>query len=246
MTLGFFSVQRKRSISKLGSESANMIAHPGVGVASYINSMNKEKLRKLSAPILHAGHSPNEEKAPDLNSFSSDESVGIVMEKRSLQESGQSNQGSLFYVQKAKPVSLSTISADFKDEATPTLNGDSAVDWRNSRNGKQSGNGDEGVKLESLRPNNGDRQVVIEMKKANSKTKLLGDDDGIDYEAVDKPHGTNKTSPGGTPKEQRKAPKKKFAVTKSDLDIRAITPAGSSSDSLSKVVGELKDEEVFL
>eukprot|EP00795_Rhopilema_esculentum_P017164 gene17164-8706_t len=239
-------VQRKRSISKGGSESANMIAHPGVGVASYINSMNKEKLRKLSAPILHAGHSPSEEKAPDMNSFSSDESVGIVMEKRSLQESGQSNQGSLFYVQKAKPVSLSTISPDFKDEATPTLNGDSAVDWRNSRNGKQSGIGDEGVKLESVRPNNDDRQVVIEIRKANSKTKLLGENDGIDNEVVDKLHGTKKTSPGGTPKEQRKAPKKKFAVTKGNLDIKLATPAGSSSDSLSKVVGKLKDEEVFL
>ena len=262
------SAPRKRSNAKERAESSGMIAHSGVGVASYIQSMNKDKYRKMSAPSLRTTYGADE-KSEDSISISSDDSVGILMNPPKNQNMLQHSTQSKFKVQKAKPVSLVSISPTFNDDKMPreTSRANSTEEDKEKASGQSSrsrtpNGSDESSKsntpVESPMPNKTSteqprflvesREMIDGLKKAGSKTKLIDDDINNAEENLPK----NTPSRFEITTDKKKKPKKRFGVTKTDSNSELITNVSEGNDSegsdgaLSRVVGRLKEKEIFL
>ena len=244
-----------------------MIAHSGVGVASYIQSMNKDKYRKMSAPSLRTTYGADE-KSEDSISISSDDSVGILMNPPNNQNMPQHSTQSKFKVQKAKPVSLVSISPTFNDDKMPreTSRANSTEEDKGKASGHTSrsrtpNGSDESSKsntpVESPMPKTSteqprflveSREMIDGLKKAGSTTKLI--DDNIDSADENLPKNTPSRFEITTDK--KKKPKKRFGVTKTDSNSELITNVSEGNESegsdgtLSRVVGRLKEKEIFL
>eukprot|EP00112_Aurelia_sp_Birch-Aquarium-sp1_P026432 Seg9375.1 transcript_id=Seg9375.1/GoldUCD/mRNA.D3Y31 product="hypothetical protein" protein_id=Seg9375.1/GoldUCD/D3Y31 len=219
----------------------------------------------MSAPSLRTTYGADE-KSEDSVSISSDDSIGILMNEPKNQNMPQPSTQSKFKVQKAKPVSLVSISPTFNDDKMPretsransTEEEPQKVSGHSSRSRTPNGN-DESSKsntpVESPMPKTAkeqprflveSREMIGGLKKAGSTTKLI--DDNVDSADENLPKNTPSRFEVSTDK--RKKAKKRFGVTKTDSNSELITNVSEGNDSdegtLSRVVGRLKDKEIFL
>ncbi len=218
------------------SESVGMVAHPGVGVASYINAMNKEKFRKASSCSLR-GSFESKSLETDLTSMSSDENQSPERTKSLSLPSGKKK----FRVQRAKTLSLEPVTPTLKDDTTSDEPKSDDSNCKNTTGMPKTKPGINKIRTEKLKPKPGSNLGV----RSTSKTKLL--DCGNSFEENDLKPTKNEFQT----KSVESSPKsrfRKFTVKKSGSDSNLIhkSPDTSSSESLSNVVGKLKDEEVFL
>eukprot|EP00794_Sanderia_malayensis_P000445 gene445-1086_t len=225
-------VPRLRKLNHDRSESLGMIphAHPGVGVASYINAMNKEKMRKTSACSLRgmceSGAHDNE-----LASVSGEEGTGtsVVPQK---QLAGKKR----FNIQKAKPLSLTPIVPNVKDDDK-----DIPDEKQQQQQHKLSySSPDESEVINFARP-----KYSSLKNRSTSKTKLLGD-----TKQEETSFGETRSPNFDVTKQSTddEGWKMKFSIKKSESDscLMLKDAEDGSSDSLSQVVGKLKDKQVFL
>lgn len=225
-----------------------MMARSGIGVASYINSMNKDRRRKSSAPLLRSPYELIGNVSP-AESISSNESVGLVMDDKASEPLSTPNLSSIFHFQTATPVNLNPISPSVKDEKEKpsfvALNiADDEKPTLKNRKLRKTKSFDDQTSGVTPQRKNGDRHVLLEMRNASAKATPINDEPVCGDSLV-----IVRSSPELIKKEELgKTPKKKFAVKKTGSKARLIgeSPQNGSDDSLSKVVGKLKDKEVFL
>lgn len=247
----FIAVPMQRNYSQQERpEIPGMIPHPGIGVASYINSMNKDRRRKSSAPLLLSPFEPDGGDISRADSTSSSESVGIVMQERERAATSSPNLSSIFHFQKATPVNLNAISPMLKEESVDapdivTNKTDDEKPTLKNRKLRQTISADDVVKADGPKRKNGDRQFMIDVKNVSPNSNMI--DEGA--------KSSDESNAGKEPphfiemKEQRKTPRKKFAVTNISSKSRLLgnSPESyGSEESLSNVVGKLKEKEVFL
>jgi len=233
------SVPSQRGYPPEVRESEAMVAHPGIGAASYINSMNKDRRRKFSAPVLCAPYEAAVRDCVDAGSISSNDSVGLVLKENDRERSTSLNHSGIFHFQKATAVSLDPMSPTIKTEKSGSsfnvnnkaVGGSPSLKHRKLRYNR-SAEFDAGIRK------NSERRFDVELRDLSLKPSILTEKDDI---------LTGEQSPV-LATEQRKATSKKFAVTKTESKSRLLgeSPENGSNDSLSRVVGKLKDKEVFL
>ena len=225
-------------------ERQEAVAYPGIGAASYINSMNKERRRKISAPLLCPPYElGGGGEIARAGSICSNDSVGIVMNENEREAMSPQNVASIFHLQKATPVNLNAISPTINDEnidlQTVLLNRGTEEKPSKNRKLRKAKGFDGEIDLEENKQKICDRNVVIDIKSSSSKTNLINEngDSCDEKESLD----------SVVVKEPRKAPRKRFAVKKTGSDSRLIggSPDSGSEDSLSRAVGKWKDKEVF-
>ena len=207
---------RRRNVS-IRSESAGLIARPGVGVASYISAMNKDKHRKISAPSLR-GSLDSKGNETDVTPVSSEESLGQSTEQQ--EATINPAPAKKFQVQKTRAVSLAAITPTLKDIDCSTPKREVTVESSYDMEPSVEKRNDE---------------ISRFAVRSTSKTKLI---DEIVNE--DKPEIIRNNE---TIAQQKR---KKFTIKKCDSDSKLVLMSTDGSiESLSSVVGRLKDEEVF-
>ena len=229
-----------------------MVAHPGIGAASYINSMNKDRRRKSSAPVLCTPFEAAVVGNVDTGSISSDDSIGLVLRDSYREGASSPNLPAIFQFEKATPVNLDPMSPTIRSEYTGSsyVLMNEAVDEKPSlknRKLRQTKSAENDINIEPQQQKSSERRFDVEMKDLNSKSNPLKDKN--ETKETDNDMLIERESPDLVPaKEQRAATNRRFAVTKTGSKSRLLveSPENGSSDSLSRVVGKLKDKEVFL
>ena len=239
ISISWLLAPSQRGYPPEGPESEGMVAHPGIGAASYINSMNKDRRRKFSAPVLCAPYEVAVRDGIDAGSISSNDSVGLVLKENDRERSTSLNLSGIFHFQKATAVNLDPMSPTLKNEkpgssfnvGNKTLSESPSLKHRKLRYNRSA-------EFDTGRRKNSEHRFDVELKGLSLMPSLLTEKDDI---------LTGEKSPA-LAKEQRKPTIKKFAVTKTESKSRLLgeSPENGSNDSLSRVVGKLKDKEVFL
>ena len=225
-----------------------MVAHPGIGAASYINSMNKDKRRKFSAPVLCSPYELAVGESVDAGSVSSDDSVGLVLNEKEKSKASPNISG-IFHFQKATAVNLDPISPTLKDDnaGSSFLLMNDAVEEKPfliNRKLRKTKSAEGDIDTELVKRKSSERCFNVEMADLSSKANLLNER-GEKKDDV----SVGRESPGlVSTKEPRRTAMKRFAVAKTGSKSRLLveSPENGSDDSLSRVVGKLKDKEVFL
>ena len=225
-----------------------MLAHPGIGAASYINSMNKDRRRKSSAPLLCSPYKLAVGENLDSGSISSDDSVGLVLNENKKEKASPNTSG-IFHFQKTTVVNLDPMSPTIKEDKPGSSfllmsQGGEEKPLLKNRMLRKTKSAECDIDTELVKRKSSERRFDVEMANLSSKVNLLTERGEKEDEM-----SAGRESPGlVSTKEPRKAAIKRFAVSKTGSKSRLLveSPENGSDESLSRVVGKLKDKEVFL